>query len=686
MTNIMTVFHRLSQGFSARLIIGILLVLLTAAVYAPVRNHEFINFDDGGYVSENLHVKDGLSPGSIQWAFTLIKDNEIAYWHPVTWLSHMADCELFGVDAGLHHLSNLFYHIINVLLLFLVLNKMTGAVWKSGFVALLFALHPVNVDSVAWIAERKNLLSTSFWMLTLLVYVRYAARPSFFRYGLVLAVFSLGLMAKPMLVTLPAVLLLLDFWPLGRFAWAHAPRAPRIQRAGNGRLILEKIPMLGLSFAAIWLSFISLQKNSQVIDASIAHPVSLRISNALVSYCKYIWHMIRPVDYTIFYPFPEAIPLWQPIAAAIVLILLTGSVLAYAKKKPYLAVGWLWYLGTLVPVIGIIQGGLWPEMADRWAYVPLIGLFIMTAWGIPDIVKPFGAKKAVLVGLTAITALILFTFTSIQLKHWKNSSTLFQHALRVTENNPLAHIQVGICLTQNNRHEKAIAHFKKVLEISPDYPRAHEYLGHEFVYLKDYQTALRHYKKALLGMPSNAGLFNSTGNVYKNIKNYQKACRYYLEAITIDPDNSIFYNNLGAAYHLMGDSGRAIKEFKRAITLSPDYTEAYYNLGLALETTGRINEAVTNYQAAIRLNPDYRQAHDSLAGIMFMAGNMAKAIDHYSRVLRLAPDDAKAHYNIGVAYYQSGRIQQATGHFQEALRLKPDYTQAQNALMMIKGR
>jgi len=685
---------RFRHPASSRLLISILLFIITIAVYAPVRHYDFINFDDGGYVTENKHVQQGFTIDSIKWAFTLIKHNEKAYWHPVTWLSHMADCQFFGLNPGMHHLSSLFYHILNAILLFLVFSRMTGSLWKSAFIAALFTLHPIDLDSVAWISERKSLVSTSFWMFTMLAYAHYASRPSMKRYLLILIAFSLGLMAKPMLVTLPCVLLLLDFWPLYRFKWAQhyensdtttrPASAPVFQKATTSRLVLEKIPMLVLSFTAIWLSYVSLQKNSQILDTSIYHPISLRLSNALVSYIVYLWKMIRPIDLAIFYPFPAQIPIWQPIAAAIALIIVTALIIMNAKKSPYLVTGWLWFLGTLVPVIGIIQGGLWPQLADRWAYVPFIGLYIIVAWGVPDISLRLRSRIILPAILAPGIIMALIILTSVQLGNWKNSYTLFQHALDVTSGNYIAHNQVGSYFAKKGNHKAAMQHYLKAFEINPSYIITLKNLGNESVRMNNYSQALKYYNDALLRSPFDAGLFNKIGNTLIRMKKTDKAIGYYLQAIDIDPNDPKFYNNLGAAYYIKGETGPAIKEFTKAIEILPDYAEAYYNIGLALEKTGKTDQAVKNYLTALRIDPDYKEAHNSLANIMFKTGNMTKAIQHYKEVLRITPEDAKAHFNIGVAYYNNNQIRQAAGHFQEALRIDPNYLKARNALIQAK--
>ena len=702
----------------------LVIFLLTAAtlmVYRNVSEFEFINFDDGGYVYDNEHVQQGLTRDSIKWAFTLVKNDEVGYWHPVTWLSHMLDCRLFGIDPGYHHLSNLFYHLLNVLLLFLVLYRMTGAAWKSGMVAALFALHPMNVDSVAWIAERKNLLSTTFWMLTMLAYVRYAARPSVWRYLVVALSFTLGLMAKPMLVTLPCALLLLDFWPLGRFKWFHdhwfektgisveppshslmAGGYPRPEResvkpspainetrfmpkptmASINRLIAEKIPLLILSFGAIWLSFLSLQKNSQVINELI-QPMGLRISNALVSYIHYLWKIIWPTNLAIFYPFPKAIPVWQPIVSAVALIGITSFVVMYSRRKPYLVTGWFWYLGTLTPVIGLIQGGLWPQVADRWGYVPFIGIFILMVWGTTEIISRPHTKSMISTGIAASLVILMGFLTDQQLTYWKNTQALFQHALNVTRDNYLAHNMVGQSFSDDGNHDEAMVHFQKAIAIKPDYSQSHESLGDEYVLLKNHEAAIQAYHKALLLSPSHGGLYNKIGKAFVLKGDFAQAEKYFRETITISDLDSKGYNNLGAVYLYKNNFEQAFQYLKKAVDLDPSYTEAWYNLGLVSLKTGNKENASTYFQKAVSLNPDYSDAHNSLGKIFYETGKLEEALTSFQQVLRISPRDASAFYNIGIILYNQRKTTQAASYFQKALEINPSYEQAKKVLTLM---
>jgi tetratricopeptide (TPR) repeat protein len=603
----------------------------------------------------------------------------------------MLDCQLFGLNAGYHHLSNLFFHLLNVLLLFLLLYRMTGAMWKSGMVALLFALHPVNVDTVAWIAERKNLLSTTFWMLTMLAYVRYAAGPSIRRYCLIIIVFAIGLMAKPMIVTLPCALLLLDFWPLYRSQWFRKnwfrkealPRSvhPSFHVSPIHRLIIEKIPLLILSFGAIWLSFMSLQKNGQI---ELVNPIDLRITNAIVSYLHYLWKMIWPTNLAIFYPFPDAIPLWQPIAATIALIGITTFMIFYSKRKPYIATGWFWYLGTLTPIIGIIQGGLWPQIADRWAYVPFIGVFIALVWGATDAISRLQSSRLI-ASLLCLAILPIFSMLTIkQLTYWEKTDILFQHTLDVTCCNYYAHFVFGQYLSNKGDHDRAMEQFQKALNIIPDYSDALIAIGKEYSFRKDFENALLYYQKALFKSPSNSDLFNNIGNVYLNMKSYKKAFQSYKEAAAIDPKNPSAYNNMGAVCIVTDQMEQAAWYINKALELDPNYVEAHYNLGLVAEKTGNIEQAIVHFQNTLQLNPDYTTAHKNLGKIFFQSGNLPQAKQHFEQDARLSPDDASAYYNIGIIFYTQQKFGDAVHYFHKALQINPGYEKAKTAMQLIK--
>lgn len=521
------------------IVVCLLIVLITFFVYSQLITYDFINFDDPLYVSSNTNVSSGISIKNILWAFDF---NEVTYWHPLTLISHMVDCQIFGLNAGMHHLVNLLIHIANSLLLFFVLKQATGELWRSAFVALIFAIHPVNVESVAWIAERKNVLSTFFWMLTMYAYIFYTKRPGMFKYLLVVLFFILGLLSKPMIVTLPFVLLLFDYWPLGRIE-------PDNLKYSILRVVPEKIPLIILSLFSVIISSLSL-KYSQIFVSQKSIPLDLRIENAIVSYAKYIIKLFWPSDLALIYPFPNAIPSMHVFISLLFMLLITIFSIIFTKKRKYFFTGWFWYIGTLLPVTGIVQGGLWPEMADRWAYIPSIGVFVIIVWGIYSLLdEQFKLKKIYLFLSGALCLSVLMLITYIQVGYWKNSYTIFDRTLKVTQNNFLAHNNMGSYLLRKGKIKEAKKHFSDAILINP------------------------YFEEAL----------NNTGIVYFTEGNYFEAIDYYRKALKLNPDKSETLNNIGVAMIYSGNIDEAIKYFTRALETNHEYKGAYDNLKKALK-------------------------------------------------------------------------------------------------------
>jgi len=627
------------------LLICLFLILSTLAVYWQVKDYEYVYYDDNKYISENPHVLGGLTVEGIIWAFTT---NQSSNWHPITWLSHMLDIQLFGPDPGRHHLTNLFFHILNALLIFAVFKKMTDGVWQSGVVAALFALHPLHVESVAWIAERKDVLSTFFWMLTLWGYVRYAARPTIYRYLLVILFLSLGLMSKPMLVTLPCLLLLLDYWPLNRFAVAAShPSAGARQRHLLFQLVREKIPLFALVAVSSLITYL-VQQQSGALKPLDAVPVGIRAANALISYVKYIGKMFWPTDLAVLYPYPSMFNPWKVAGAFFFLSAVSVFAVWIVKRRPYVAVGWFWYLGTLVPVIGLVQVGI-QAMADRYAYVPLIGLCIIIVWSASELVLKFPRIKIILTTVTATILLLLMAATITQVRYWQNTVTLFEHTLAVTTNNWLPHFNLGFALDRQGHTKAAAAHYQETLRIKPDYEQAHNNLGLALEKLGRTDEAIRHYSAALYSNPD-----------------FEKA-----------------HNNLGLALEKLGRTDEAITHYREALRIKPNYENAHNNLGLALEKLGRTDEAITHYQEALRIKPNYERAHYNLANALHRKGLIDEAIVHYLEAVRIKPDYEAAHNNLGIVLFQKGNIDGATREFREALRINPDSVNAKNNLRRV---
>lgn len=570
--------------------ISLFLVVAILAVFWQGKDHNFVNFDDDLYVTANPHVQAGLTVDGVLWAFTT---THASNWHPLTWLSHMVDCHLFGLNPGGHHFTNLLLHIANTLLLFLVLKQMTRSLWPSGFVAALFAIHPLHIESVAWVAERKDLLSTFFWLLTMEAYLRYVKRPGIGGYLLIFLSFSLGLMAKPMLVTLPFVLLLLDYWPLGRFEFAPLSLTTQPHTAKSTvswsrrslivRLILEKVPLFGLATVSSIVTFLA-QQSGGAVESLGTIPVHIRIANALVAYVSYIEKTIWPHDLAVFYPHPhpgQSLPVWQVAGAGLLLLSITVLVLRTVRRHPYLTTGWLWYLGTLVPVIGLVQVGA-HAMADRYTYAPLIGLFIIMAWGLDDILTTWPHQRTAIASATGLLLLSFMICSSFQIRHWKNSTTLFQHTLNVTTNNWLAHNNMGNALAREGKFDRAIIHYSKALEIKPNYPRAHNNLGIALAQKGKTDEAIAHYAVALRVKPDLAAAHYNLGNALAQQRKLENAIAHYVEALHTAPDFAEVHNNLGMVLAQQGKIDEAIGHFSQALHIKPYFPEAKNNLEIAV--------------------------------------------------------------------------------------------------------
>jgi tetratricopeptide (TPR) repeat protein len=588
------------------LFVCLLIAIAILAVYGQVRNHAFVNFDDGLYVTENRYVKAGLTRQGITWSFTATTASN---WHPLTWLSHMLDCQLYGMNPGPHHLTNLFFHIANTLLLLLVLRRMTGDLWPSSFVAAMFALHPLHVESVAWVAERKDVLSTFFWALTIFSYTRYVERPELKRYLLVLVFFILGLMAKPMLVTLPFLLLLLDYWPIRRFQFAQSDGAGKSQQRSHAlSLVWEKVPFFVLSAASSFLTFLVQQRARVSLDES---PLDDRIANALVSYVSYMGKMIWPYDLAFFYQYPSMVPIWQVAGAGLLVISISFLAVRTVRRLPYLAVGWLWFLGTLVPVIGLVQVG-GQAMADRYTYVPLIGLFIMIAWGVPDLLARWRYRKVALALSTAGLLSILMATTWLQVRYWTNDLIFFDHALHVDPNNFGMHNHIGLVLAGQGKTNEAISHYSEALRINPQSGETHNNMGLALAKQGKAAEAISHYNAALRINPHDAGVYNNLGNALIAQRNFDEAIAHYTQALRLRPHSVQAHNNLGNALVAQGRLDEAIAHYTEALRLRPDSVEIHNNLGTALIRKGKINDAIRLFREALRISPDNANAHRNL--------------------------------------------------------------------------
>src|SRR5262245_34421600 len=572
-----TVRGRRSKPWIADLIVCLGLVAVTLAVFGQTLTHDFVNFDDHVYVYENPSVIRGLSTEGIIDAFT---HTHARNWHPLTTLSHMLDCQLYGLSASGHHLTNVLLHTISVLLLFLVLKQMTAALWQSALVAALFAIHPLHVESVAWVAERKDVLSAVFFMLTLAAYVQYTRVPSALRYLLVALLFALGLMSKPMLVTLPFVLLLLDYWPLGRIGCQKSAIRRRLPT-----LITEKLPFFALSAFSCIATVFAQRQGPNAIDQL---PFLWRLENTFVTYVTYIWQMLWPVQLAVFYPHPNGrLPLAEVTAAIALLIGITLFVISLRRTKPYLITGWFWYLGMLVPVIGLVQVGEQAH-ADRYTYLPQIGLYIIITWTVDRLLLESTCSRRALVGVIAAIAIVSLSARAFgQACYWKNSETLWNHALAVTGENDVAHNNLGFLFLRREELDKAISEFQTALDIRSRNTQSHYSIG--------------------------AALIQS---------------------------------NLGNALARKQLWDAAIDHLQEAIRLRPDYADAYFNLGSVLFQRGQIDQAIAQWQAALAIRPRDAEAHRNVADALRKQAKVKEAISEYEQALNIAPEDNVALNNL----------------------------------------
>ena len=588
-----------------KLIVYIVLTVVTFTVFWQVNQYDFVNFDDQVYITGNSHIQSGITLDGFRWAFNTRYAN---LWHPLLWLSFMVDYQLIGLNAGGYHLTNLIMHILSTLLLFWLFNRMTGAIWRSAFVAAVFALHPLHVESVAWIAERKDVLSAFFWMLTLCFYVYYMEKPAIKRYLLVLFSFVLALMSKPMVITLPLVMILLDYWPLKRF------------ESKKGNLIFcqlrEKIPFFILSVVLVTITLYA----SDMPDIK-QFSLGSRIANALVSFVIYLEKTFWPHDMAIFYPFPDQIPIWKAFFASLLIILISAAVISTMKRLPYLFVGWLWYAITIAPVIGIVQVADY-AMADHYHYLPSIGIAVMLAWGIPLFFPRESTRKKILFPATIAVLAILAVLTWRQCGYWKNSFELWNHALQVTKDNNVAHINLGVVLIDEGKIDEAIDHYNKAICIAPDYAEAYSNRGLAYKKTGQYQCAIEDFSKAIRLKPDCSPAYINRGNAYSELGQYQRAIEDYNRELRLKSDYAdVTYNNRGNVYNKLCQYQMAIQDFSKAIRLKPDYAEAYSNRGVIYAKFGQYQPAIQDLNKAIQLQPDYTLAYNNRANVYLNLGN-----------------------------------------------------------------
>jgi len=554
-------------------VLGIAITVLTLTTYWQVGNHDFVTLDDNWFITDNPYVATGLSKENIVWAFTPVPDMG---WFPLAWLSHMVDVELYGLNPRGHHLTNVAWHVAATLLLFALLFRTTRAPWPSAFVAALFALHPAHVESVAWVAERRDVLSAFFGFLSLLMYAEYVSRRHIAFYLSSLGSFMLGLMSKPMLVTFPVVMLLLDYWPLNRYRLAEKGQGVKPQKI-FARALGEKTPF----FAGALLS-VALALSTPSREEIVSIPVSERLANATTAYLKYLGKLFWPTDLAVFYPFPETIPAWQVIGSLLFLLAATIAALLAGRRHPYVVTGWLWYLITLLPVLGLVQISTY-AIADRYTYLPATGLFIAGAWALPALCDKLPYRREVLALLTVFIVSASTIMTWRQLGVWQNSITLYAHAMSVTPGNILAHNNLGLSLAEEGRLDEAIAEFRKAVALSPDFVEGYNNLGLALAERGALDEAIREYGKALTKRPDYVNALNNLGIAYKRQGDLAAAIRAYQRALEISPESYQLYNNLGAALQAAGRIDEAIGYYQKALALKPDFADARFNLNLALK-------------------------------------------------------------------------------------------------------
>lgn len=639
------------------------------ALYLQTAGFSFVEYDDPAYVTQNPHVAEGLTWKSVAWALTSVYGSN---WHPLTWLSHMLDIELFGMNAGMHHLVNVFFHAANGVLLFLALEAMTGYRARSAVVALLFTVHPLHVESVAWVAERKDVLSTTFWMLAMAAYASYARNPSKARYALVALAFALGLTAKPMLVTLPFVLLLLDFWPLGRVSDAVLGRAPGVSGGGAAgrapltRLDVEKIPLVILSALSSAVTFYAQAKGGSVRTLDEI-PICARVANSVVSYAMYLAKTFVPMNLAAFYPFPPRIEPAAVIVSGAALALVSALAALWWKKRPYLATGWLWYLGTLVPVIGLVQVGK-QSMADRYTYVPLVGVFVMLTWGLADLAGGGArAKKAKTAAAVAVVGLCM-VLTYRQVGYWENGETLFRRMISSTKNNSIGHYNLGCVLQAGKDYDEAMTHYEEALRIDPKFLRPRYNLAGILLSQGRYDEAIGHYKTSLEILPGQAKVLNNLGTAYFKKGDLARAIRSFEEACSSDPRYKEARKNLDEALRARETLVLRLEgELERARRNTRD-VQARLEAADTCRSLGRYDEAEELYRECLALDGSSERALKGLAVLARDRSRWDEALSWLERLAAARPSDPLPLYDIACIHALAGRREEAVESLRASVR------------------
>ena len=696
-------------------LVVVLLILASLIAFGRIQSNDFTNYDDPRLITANSHIQTGFNAESIKFAFT---NSKLEYWHPITWLSIILDWRLFGDNASGHHLVSLLWHIGSAILLFLFLNKTTGALWPSAFVAAFFALHPLRVESVAWAAERKDVLSVFFGMATIYAYSYYAEKPKLSKYFICLTLFALSLMSKPTLVTLPCVLLLLDYWPLGRLQKVLTSQtvpvlfdngigkkkskklkvessvdkkiAKPVQSGRQliGKLLWEKVPFFLLAIVLSVMLIWQLRADNYMGPLQV-FPFSDRIMNAILSYVAYLGKTFWPVDLAVFYPYLRSFPIWQVLGASLLLLGISTAVICLVKKAPFLAVGWLWYAGVLFPVSGIMQTGD-QAIADRYTYFPSIGIAIILVWGVVYLFSKEKLRKMILIPAVVIILAALIFLTWQQCGYWKNSKSLFSHVLQATKENIVAHNNLGVALAAEGKLGEAIPHYLEAIRINPGAAVSYLNLGGALSAQGKNDEAIAQYLAAIKINPYYPQVHFTLASTLVNQGRIEEA----IAAIKLNPNQEEAHSMLGV---LLTDKGKklaaqgkklvaqrmneeAIAQYLAAIKINPDKEEYHSNLGIILAAQGRNEEAITHYLAAIKINPNYDSGYYNLANLYIKQGKIEEAVDNYRQAIKINPDHAYAHFNLADVFVQQNKIGQAIEHFREAVRITPSSFKALNNL------
>jgi len=642
-------------------LIAAFLFAIVFCVFLPCLWNDFSNFDDPVYIKWNGHIRAGLTWKTVWWAFSTFY---AANWHPLTWISHMIDIQFFDGRAWGHHLTSFLFHSANVALLFLFLSSATGLVWRSAVVAILFGVHPLHVESVAWIAERKDVLNTFFALLTLLAYVRWTRQRQFIWYWVGVGFFALSLMSKAMSVTLPILLLLLDYWPLGRIRSVKALR----------NLLIEKIPFLVLSAAASAVT-IAAQGSGGAIKIA---PLWVRSANAMVSIARYLGKLFWPRDLAAFYPY--AIPTAAAIVSCTALVVaISAAAIVWRRTLPSFFVGWLWFVITLVPVIGLIQIGT-QAMADRYMYLPSIGPFVAVAWVVADLSKRIRWRRPTLASATCLAVVALIALTEKQIAFWKNGETLFRHALAVTNDNPMAELNLGVALGDRGALSEALPHLREAVRLSPNDPECHVNLGLALDKDGKRLEAISEFETAIQLKPDFARGHANLAIALQEENDLGQAITEYQEALRFDPISPDVRVGLGLALQRSGQIDAALVQFEEAIKEDPSYAGAHSNRGIVLEKLGRLDEALAEYRKALSLDSKNSDASLNLPVVLFKTGRVEEAIAQVRELIKRRPDYAEAYFNLGGMLYSKADLDGAIGAYQHALKLKPDYADARHNL------